>query len=205
MTESKYESFDPREFELISATALVGHLGVLTNDGYPRVIPVNFVADGNKIYFHGAVHGEKHELISAAPPVTFNMYIPYSVIPSYWISGENAGGATMYFKSVLIKGRCAIIDQVDEKVHALMLLMAKYQPEGGYVPITTDEPAYRSILEKTAIFRIDADQISLRVKFHQKKSSDFKLAVMRNLEKRRQGPDLATAEVLKGMLETSED
>lgn len=189
---------------MISEKALVGQLGLLTQDGYPRVIPVNFIADGDIIYFHGAVHGEKFGLLSDGPPVTFSMYIPYSVIPSYWIAGDNAGGATMYFKSVLIKGRCLIADSAVEKVHALQLLMDKYQPEGGYLPITLENPDYRSLLEKTAVFRIEPDQIHLKVKFHQKKSREFKLAVIRHLEKRRRGPDLATAEVLRSMLESGE-
>jgi len=197
---STQKAYDPKEFKTIAETALVGHLGILTDDGYPRVVPVNFVADGKAIYFHGAVHGEKYSLLSTTPKVTFNMYLPYSVIPSYWIAGDNAGGATMYFKSVLIKGRCGMVESIEERNRALELLMMKYQPEGGYVPIAADDPDYRSILERTAVFRIDAEHIHLRIKFHQKKNDAFKLQIIENLEKRHLGPDLATAEILKTMI-----
>jgi nitroimidazol reductase NimA-like FMN-containing flavoprotein (pyridoxamine 5'-phosphate oxidase superfamily) len=201
MRYSEYEKFDPGDFESISGSAPVGNLGIITADGYPRVVPVNFVAVEKKIYFHGAAHGEKYELLKDSPPVTFSIYIPYSIIPSYWIHKDNAGGATMFFKSLLYKGRCRIVDGLNEKTDMLQRLMEKYQPEGGFLPVTSEEPQYRELLGRTMVFRIDADRIHLRVKFHQKKDNAYKMKLIRHLEQRRQGPDLATAEVLRGMLE----
>jgi nitroimidazol reductase NimA-like FMN-containing flavoprotein (pyridoxamine 5'-phosphate oxidase superfamily) len=199
MTNSDYETFDPGDFESVSAVP-VGSLGIMTDDAYPRVVPVNFVAVRRKVYFHGAAHGEKHRLLKASPPVTFSAYLPYSIIPSYWIHKDNAGGATMFFKSLLWRGRCRIVDDLEEKAGMLQRLMEKYQPEGGFVAVTAEEPQYRDLLGRTIVFRIDADRIHLRVKFHQKRDAAYKISLIHLLEQRRQGPDMATAKVLRGML-----
>ena len=201
MTRSEYKSSDPNDFEFIVTTALVGYLGIFTPDGYPRVVPLNFAADGETIYFHGANRGEKFEVLKAEPKVSFSIDIPYSVIPSYWTSKISAAAATMFFKSILIKGRAVVVTDIDEKIRGLRLITEKYQPEGGYRPIKSDEPAYNPILKNTMVYRIDPDQAELRVKFNQKKSSDYKRKLIRNLEERNQGPDLATAKILKKMLD----
>jgi nitroimidazol reductase NimA-like FMN-containing flavoprotein (pyridoxamine 5'-phosphate oxidase superfamily) len=198
-------SHDPGEFESIAGAALVGYLGILTPDGYPRVVPLNFVNDGQVIYFHGAGGGEKFNVLKDSPRITFSIDIPYSVIPSYWISKTSAGGATMFFKSALVKGRCRIVEGLEEKIHALELLMKKYQPEGNYKPIRADDPAYQSLLDKTIVFRIDADRFDIKTKFHQKKSAEHKRKLIRLLEERNQGPDLATAALLKELIEPSRE
>lgn len=200
MRKSEYASGDHHDFEFLVTNALVGYLGILTQDGYPRVIPMNFAADGKIIYFHGATFGEKHEALKSGPKVTFSIDIPYSVIPSHWTSKISAGAATMLYKSTLIKGRCRIVDDVDKKVHALQLITNKYQPDGGYRPITADEPTYNPLLKNTAVFRIDADHIDIKVNFRQRKNPDYKKKIIRKLEERSQGPDLATAEILRKLL-----
>lgn len=201
MTRSEYQSTDPDDFKFIVTTALVGYLGIITADGYPRVVPLNFVADGETVYFHSGNHGEMFEALKVKPKVSFSIDIPYSVIPSYWISKISAAAATMFYKSILIKGRAVPVADIDEKVHGLRLITEKYQPEGGYRPIKPEETAYHPILKNTMVYRIDPDHIELRVKFNQKKSSDYKKKIIRKLEERRQGPDLATAAILKKMLD----
>jgi nitroimidazol reductase NimA-like FMN-containing flavoprotein (pyridoxamine 5'-phosphate oxidase superfamily) len=200
MAGYKYKSDDHQAIDRVLSTAPVGHLGILTPDGYPRVVPLNYVSCGETIYFHGARHGEKYEVLQSGPKVSFNVDIPYSVIPSNWTSKSNAGTATMFYESVLIKGRCTIVENPDEKTMALQKLMEKFQPEGGYKPISNDEPIYQSLLSKTAIFRIEADQVDLKVKFNQDKSPEYKQMLILELEKRSEGMDLKTAEVLRTML-----
>jgi nitroimidazol reductase NimA-like FMN-containing flavoprotein (pyridoxamine 5'-phosphate oxidase superfamily) len=174
MRRSEYKSDDPAEYRFITETAEVGHLGFITPDGYPRVVPLNFVADSRVIYFHGATGGEKYEVLKANPKVTFNIDIPYSILPSYWTSKENAGTKTCLFKSVLIRGRCKVVDEDVECIKALNLLMERYQPEGRYKPISADEPIYANLLKTTAVFRIDAEQTDIKIKFPKNKPDEHK-------------------------------
>ncbi len=200
MRRIEYQSNDPEEFRLIVETALVGHLGIITPDGFPRVVPVNFAARDNRVYFHGAVAGEKYEVLSTEPKVTFNAYLGYSIIPSYWIGIRHARGATMLYRSILIKGIATLVADVGEKCLALQLLMEKYQPEGNFVSVSPDAKAYDNILPKTAVFRIDPEQIDIKNNFPRNKSREFKKKLITNLRTRAIGNDLATAEELEKVL-----
>jgi len=59
MKREKFLSDDPQQIAEILNTARIGQVGIITPDGYPRVVPINFVAIGDKIYFHTAREGEK--------------------------------------------------------------------------------------------------------------------------------------------------
>lgn len=201
MRRSEYSSDDPAEFDFIAGQAMVGYLGILTSDGYPRVVPVNFVAKGQIIYIHGAVAGEKYEAIKANPRVTFSVDIPYSVIPSYWISGENARGATMLYKSILIKGKAQSVENNQEKCAALQSLMEKYQPEGRFLPIDPDQPEYENMLKITAVYRINPEKITVKNNFPSQKTRDFKANLIKNLRERGEKIDLKTAKELEKLCE----
>jgi len=204
MRRSEYESHDLADFAHVTETATVGYLGLATADGYPSVVPLNFVAIAGQIYFHGAVKGEKYDILKTGPRVTFSATLPYSYIPSHLISPKNACGGTMLYKSVLIKGRAKLVNNSREKVAALRRLTEKYQPEGGYEPIAPKGDAYQSVLKRTAVFRVDPDQIDVRVNVRQNKSVRYRRRLIARLEERGEPLDLATAEVLKNMLDGTE-
>jgi len=93
---------------------IIGQLGVVDEMDYPRIIPVNFTEFDGNIFFHGAQEGEKYNLYLKKPKVTFSVYKPYSYIPSYYMS-EQACTATIFFKSVHIRGKGLMNDNLEEK------------------------------------------------------------------------------------------
>jgi nitroimidazol reductase NimA-like FMN-containing flavoprotein (pyridoxamine 5'-phosphate oxidase superfamily) len=200
MRRYEYFSDDMTEYDAIMAAVAIGYLGIETPDGYPRVVPVDFVTMERVIYFHGATAGEKYEVLVKTPKVTFSADIPYSVIPSYWISPESAGGATRYFKSVLIRGQGLVVSDQAEKCRALQAILDKYQPEGGFVPVTPKESLYHHLLKSTAVFRIDAEQIDIKIKFPKDKPEAFRRMLVAKLTARAQGSDLATAREIEKSL-----
>jgi nitroimidazol reductase NimA-like FMN-containing flavoprotein (pyridoxamine 5'-phosphate oxidase superfamily) len=197
MRRKKLESKDMAVFDQIVSEAEVGYLGIMTEDGYPRVVPVNFVSIDRVVYFHGAVEGEKYDLIKQSPKVTFSVDIPLAIIPSYWLSDENAGGATHLFKSILIKGRAGVVNDNNARCFALQKLMEKYQPEGQFLPIAPDEKEYDKILSITAVFRIDAENVTIKVKLPTDKPENYKLSLIDNLRKRGTAVDLKTADEIE--------
>ena len=62
--------------------------------------------------------------------------------------------ATHFCKSVEIRGRCDLVDDLAEKAEALQALMEKYQPEGGHDPIRASDPVYAKALAGVAVFRV---------------------------------------------------
>ncbi len=191
---------DEVEILKVLMEADVGSLGIMTADGYPRVIPVDFVAEGTTVYFHGAMKGEKSELLAQSPKVTFSVYIPFSVIPSYWMAEENALGATHFYKSVQINGSAVVVDDIKEKAHALQILMEKYQPEGRFKTVTAEEELYEVVLRKTLIVRIAPELVTAKFKFGQSFTEKTLKELVSQLERRAEGTDLATAaEIRRGL------
>jgi len=184
---------DGSVYELVAGRVTVGRLGIITPDGYPRVVPVNFAAIGDKVYFHGASSGEKYDALAANQKVTFSIDLAYSAIPSYWRSEGYACPATQFFKSVLIMGRGAIVADASEKANALQALMDRHQPEGGFERITSDNPLYSKALSEVTVFRIDPDRIDVREKFGDHLSRETNLQIIDKLRERQHERDLETA------------
>lgn len=173
--------------------AEVGQLGVTDAEGWPRTVPVNFARDGSTIYFHGAAEGEKYTLLRNSAKITFLAYMAFSIIPSYWRSKDYACPASAFYKSVYIRGACSIIESASEKAEALNIIMEKYQPEGGYNKISADAPLYVKALEETALFRVEPDSVSVKIKLGQNLPPETRRYLIAKLLERNTGPDKMTA------------
>ncbi len=199
MRRDELESSDPIVFAEVCADAEFGELGLITAEGTPRVIPVNFAALDQAVYFHGALSGEKWERIQADPRCSFSMVKAYSLIPSYWTAKRYACPATHFYKSVEIRGRCELTEDLDEKARALQAIMEKYQPEGGYDPIRADDPIYNKALRGVAVFRVSGPWTA-KVKFGQNESAIHRRAWVAKLRERGEPRDLATADEIERSL-----
>jgi nitroimidazol reductase NimA-like FMN-containing flavoprotein (pyridoxamine 5'-phosphate oxidase superfamily) len=129
----------------------VGRLGTIGRDGYPMVKPLNFVFHKEKIYFHTALEGEKIDDIRRDDRVCFEVDIPIA-----FVRGDEADPcrAEYLYRSVIIRGRARVVEDEDERVRALLLLMQKYQPEGGYGDFGEEK------LRITGVVRIDIEQMT---------------------------------------------
>ena len=192
------------EFHQIASAANIGYLGILTQDGYPRVVPINFATIGDRVYLHGASNGEKYEAFASGQKVTFSVDLPYAMIPSYWQDAEQACRATQFFKSVLIRGRGAIVSDVDERAAALQTLMKKHQAEGGFRQITASQKLYHKSLAGVTVFRIDPDRITTLIKMGEKLSTEVKAELVKRLRERGNEVDLETAAEIQNQIDQQE-
>ncbi len=193
MRRHELESRDAALFAELARRCEVGYLGLVTADGTPRVVPLNFAAIGQNLYFHGALAGEKFELMQASPRVSFMMALPYSIIPSYWLAKGYACPATHYFKSVDARGTCAPCDDIVEKARGMQALMEKYQPEGQFTPITADNPLYAKPLRTVGVFRVAVETWTGKVKFGVNEPAAVRRKMIAGLRERGEPRDLETA------------
>ncbi len=96
-----------------------GTLAVLGDDGYPYAVPLSYVYEDSKIYFHCAKTGHKMEAIINNDKVSFCIIAQDQIIPEEY---------TTYYRSVIVFGKAHLLEN-EEKRHAVELLAKKYSPE----------------------------------------------------------------------------
>ncbi|NHH97622.1 5-nitroimidazole antibiotic resistance protein [Candidatus Nitrosotalea sp. FS] len=127
-----------------------GRVSSIDKDGFPQIIPMNFVYANDAIYMHSHPKGEKLENISKNSKVGFEVDQSLEFLPSYFTSPTDASQADTLYISVVIKGKASLVSDPKEKTMALNDLMKKYQPEGGYEKLTHD----MKVVEEVAIIKV---------------------------------------------------
>jgi nitroimidazol reductase NimA-like FMN-containing flavoprotein (pyridoxamine 5'-phosphate oxidase superfamily) len=132
-------------------TCHTGRLGTVGADGWPMVKPLNFAYHEKRIYFHGALEGEKLDHIRRDNRVCFEVDLPLAYVKG---TRENPCRAEYLYRSVIVRGRAGVVEDRAERLLALDCLMRKYQPEGGSGPYPEEKVAL------TCIVRIDIEEMS---------------------------------------------
>jgi nitroimidazol reductase NimA-like FMN-containing flavoprotein (pyridoxamine 5'-phosphate oxidase superfamily)/GNAT superfamily N-acetyltransferase len=142
-------------------------LAAVSADGRPILRAVHAVLLDGALWFHGAPAGEKLDAIGRE--VVLQAEEVVAEIPSYFTDPERACPATTLYQSVQVQGRLeAVADEdLDAKARALQAIMERYQPEGGHVPITADDPRYRSAVRGILIARVPIAQLDGKAKLGQ--------------------------------------
>jgi len=145
-----------------------GRISSIDEDGYPQIIPMNFVFINDVIYMHSHVRGEKLDNIRRNQKVGFEVDKNLEFLPSYFSDPTDASLADTLYISVVIKGNASIVSDKEEKTTALNGLMKKYQPEGGYEPIKPE----MGVLDEVVVIKIVPK--SLRGKYKIGQNMDMK-------------------------------
>ncbi len=155
----------------------VGRISSLDKDGYPQIIPMNFVYLDDAIYIHSHTKGEKLDNIRANQKVGFEVDRELEFLPSYFEDPDDASLADTLYISVVIKGIGKIVDEKSEKTLALNGLMKKYQPEGGYEPIKPD----MQVLDEVAVIKVTPETIRGKYKIGQNLQKDKREKLARKI------------------------
>ena len=145
-----------------------GRISSIDEDGYPQIIPMNFVFISDVIYMHSHVRGEKLDNIRRNQKIGFEVDKNLEFLPSYFSDPTDASLADTLYISVVIKGNASIVSDKEEKTTALNGLMKKYQPEGGYEPIKPE----MDVLDEVVVIKIVPK--SLRGKYKIGQNMDIK-------------------------------
>jgi len=140
-----------------------GRISSIDKDGYPQVIPMNFVFNNDVIYMHSHVRGEKLDNIRRNQKVGFEVDKSLEFLPSYFSDPTDASLADTLYISVVIKGNASIVLDKKEKTIALNGLMKKYQPEGGYEPIKPE----MDVLDEVVVIKVVPESLKGKYKIGQ--------------------------------------
>lgn len=141
----------------------VGRVASIDENGFPQIIPMNFVFLNDAVYMHSHVKGEKLDNIARNNKVGFEADRELEFLPSYFEDPHNASLADTLYISVVIKGIASFVSDREEKTLALNGLMTKYQPEGQYDPIQSE----MRVLDAVNVFKVTPQTLHGKYKIGQ--------------------------------------
>ena len=89
-------------------------------DGLPYCVPVSPALEGDRLYFHCAKRGEKVKALSVHPEVCVTAVGDWQTIQAEF---------TVHYRSVVARGRAALVTNEAERLRALELISRKYCPD----------------------------------------------------------------------------
>lgn len=174
----------------------VGRISSIDIEGFPQVIPMNFVfvkskhemkinkrstpINSNAIYMHSHPFGEKIENIKRNSKVGFEVDQHVCFLPSYYFHPTDASQADTLYISVVIKGNASMIDDDIEKAFALNMLMQKYQTEGFYESLDQFMRSVRAV----SVIKVVPQDIRGKYKIGQHWTSNYRLKMAEKIIKR---------------------
>ena len=158
----------------------VGRISSIDENGYPQIIPMNFVFLDNAIYMHSYTRGEKLDNIRRNNKVGFEVDRELEFLPSYFEDPKNASLADTLYISIVIKGSAHIVTDRDEKTLALNGLMEKYQPEGMYDPIKST----MRVLDGVTVIKVVPEILHGKYKIGQHLSPEDRIDLAEKILKR---------------------
>ncbi|HEX2406739.1 MAG TPA: pyridoxamine 5'-phosphate oxidase family protein [Nitrososphaeraceae archaeon] len=167
-----------------------GRLATIDINGFPQVIPMNFVyvqakkfrdnsyiLKEDSIYMHSYRFGEKIDNIKRNSTTGFETDQHLAFLPSYYFHPYDASQADTLYISVVIKGHSYIIEDKEEKALALNSLMEKYQKEGNYEKLNSK---MHSVQEVTVI-KLVPHNMKGKYKIGQQWTPSYRLKIAKNI------------------------
>jgi hypothetical protein len=147
MRRQDKEITDSAEIDEILTQTMVGRLGTCL-DGIPYIIPINFVYDGGRIFFHSAREGRKVSNIAANPNVCFEVDEVGDVLAKEPICRSSTA-----YRSVIVFGQARQVSETDTKLSALRKMAKKYAPDLSHDAIT------EATMKAVTVFEIEIKDI----------------------------------------------
>ena len=115
----KRQMLSDDDCKIILREGTSGVLALSGDDGYPYAVPLSYVYDGEKIFFHCAKSGHKLDAIRRNPKASFCVVSQDKVVPEKY---------TTYYRSVIAFGTVRILEDDREKYDSVQEIALKYAP-----------------------------------------------------------------------------
>jgi nitroimidazol reductase NimA-like FMN-containing flavoprotein (pyridoxamine 5'-phosphate oxidase superfamily) len=188
MRRNHSEVTDPKEIQRILSLTNIGRLATIGQDGYPYIIPVNFVNLAENIYFHCAPKGEKLDNLLRNPRVCFEVDVPLSYIDIGLDPNRPICNLHQFYHCVIVRGSAAVVNDSTLKVDALNALIAKHEKTDDFKKVTQDMSGCKAC----EVIEITPDSISAKSDLIQNKTEEDRRAVAEYLFKRNHPADRET-------------
>ena len=169
-----------------------GRISSIDENGFPQIIPMNFVLINDTIYMHSHIRGEKLDNIRRNQKVGFEVDKSLEFLPSYFSDPTDASLADTLYISVVMKGNASIVLDKEEKTIALNGLMEKYQPEGGYEPIKPE----MEVLKEVEVIKIVPESLKGKYKIGQNMDMKSRIDLAKQILERNSSTAKETLDIM---------
>ena len=116
----KKQALSRQECEAVLKRGTSGVLALLGDGGYPYAVPLSYVYEDGRIYFHCARTGHKLDAIRKEEKASFCVIDQDRIVPEKF---------TTCFRSVIAFGKVRILEEENEIRNAIEKLAVKYAPD----------------------------------------------------------------------------
>jgi hypothetical protein len=134
---------------------MVGHVGVVGDDGQPFVIPVLYARDGDRLYLHGSPLSRLLSTLADGVPMCLTVTLIDGLVLA-----RSAFHHSMNYRSVVILGEGRSIEDPERKDRALRALVEHI------VPGRSDDARgpSRKELKATEVIELEIDEASAKIR-----------------------------------------
>ncbi|MGI8662289.1 MAG: pyridoxamine 5'-phosphate oxidase family protein [Acidimicrobiales bacterium] len=147
-------SYDAAAVNAILDAALIGHVGLVGDDGRPVVIPMIYGRDGAAVYLHGSVASR----LARALADGVDMSLAVTIVDAL-VLARSCFHHSMNYRSVVVLGR-AIPVEGEEKRHGMRVITEHLAP-GRWDEARAPSPIE---LRQTAVLRLPIDEASAKIR-----------------------------------------
>ena len=125
-----------------------GVLAVSGDSGYPYAVPLSYVYEDGKVFFHCAKSGHKLDAIMREEKASFCVVDRDQVVPEQY---------TTYFASVIAFGRVRVLETEGELREAMEPLAKKYWPQDS---AEGRKAVVDNALSRLCVLRLDIEHMT---------------------------------------------
>lgn len=192
-----YADVPDDEIEAFVRGRELGRLLTVGTDGMPHLGLYPFAPAPDAIEIH--LHRKDEQLadLRASGRCAFELDDVLGTVPSYWLDPENAVMATAYHRTVIFECQATVSEDAATLVAQQERLLARYQPESGFRPLTADDPLYRGAVGTIAAVRLEIRRRRVKFKIGQNRPPEARARVVAELRRRGRPDDARAADALQ--------
>lgn len=156
----------------------------------------NPVKVGNDFFLHLNKHDEQTKDMVEVPRAKLIFHEFLAVIPSHWVDEKYGGAATSYYRYAEFSASVEVTLDPAQLVEKLTPMMKRFQPEGGYEPLSAESETYKKSWAMLALARVHTYSVKAKWKLGQNRPPETRLKVAAKLRERNQGLDTKTADLV---------
>jgi hypothetical protein len=200
MRRKHNEIKDPKEIVRILTSTNIGRMANTDAEGYPYIIPLNFVFYEGCVYFHCAPQGEKLDNLGRDPRVCFEVDLPLSYLEVSFNPDRNPCRTHQLYHSVIIRGLARVVPDGELKTSVLNALVAKHEGNQNFPAVTSDSTGYKAC----CVVEIKPQRITGKSDLVQNKTHLEKAIIAQHLVERCLPGDLDAVRAMEYELEGNE-